>query len=156
MSLSLKHFPSPSGYPFPVGKYQQKLQTIQNKMVLGRKIVTFYSKKVMKNERKGSQKNPNSSPFIWGLAFPLFWGRDGAIPAGEPSLSHTVRMQGLPAQSFPPSVLLLPQRPQRCKCPAFILVQGTAREPEQEIPNGTANTGSQQQVLPSALRSVKF
>lgn len=50
----------------------------------------------------------------------------------------------------------MPQRPQRCESPAFILVDSIAREPKQEKLNRTANRGCLKQVLGSALRSGNF
>lgn len=50
----------------------------------------------------------------------------------------------------------MPQRPWKCKSPAFILVHSIAREPKQEIADSSANRGSQQQVLGLASRSGNF
>ena len=114
-------------------------------------------------KKEASKKTPTSSPFIWGLALPLVWGRDGASPAREPSLSHIARTQGLTTLPVPPGgtakggrELLMTQRARRCKSPAFILVHSTAREPKQDIANSTVNRSSQQQVLGSASRSGNF
>lgn len=71
--LLLKHSPSPSVYLLPLGKYQNTLPTVQNKILAGKETPTSILKKGHEKWKKQLAKPLQLFSFHMGP--PLMWGQ---------------------------------------------------------------------------------